>query len=235
MTADSGTDSQPQPNRDRGPVIGGVVFIVVGLFLLMEKLGWIPGGFVLHFWPMLFVLIGIVKIVYAGGRPTGVVLIGLGVFLQLQQLGIVHLNFWDLWPVLIIIAGLGMLWQAMAKEDPAISANAHFDAAYIFGGGERRVNTSNFRGGRLFAMFGGYKVDFYHADFEGSQAVLEANAVFGGGEIRVPEHWLVSVQGMGIFGAYEDKTRHFQPDPSKPTKTLVIKGVAIFGGIEVKN
>jgi hypothetical protein len=74
-----------------------------------------------------------------------------------------------------------------------------------------------------------------NADIEGDQAVLEANAVFGGGEIRVPETWMVSLQGTGLFGAYEDKTRHFQPDPSKPTKTLVIKGVAIFGGIEVRN
>jgi hypothetical protein len=43
------------------------------------------------------------------------------------------------------------------------------------------------------------------------------------------------MRGVGVFGAYEDKTRHFQPDPSKPTKTLVVKGVAMFGGIEVKN
>jgi predicted membrane protein len=220
---------------DRGPVIGGVVFIVVGLFLLLERLGFVPEGFALHFWPSIFIVIGLVKIVYAGGRPTGAVLIGLGILLQLNEMGVTHLRFWDLWPVLIIVAGLAMLWQALIRQTPAVSANPQFDAIYVFGGGDRQVNTKNFQGGRLFAMFGGYKVDFTHADFEGNQAVLEANAVFGGGEIRVPEHWLVSVQGMGIFGAYEDKTRHFQPDPSKPTKTLVVKGVAIFGGIEVKN
>jgi predicted membrane protein len=97
------------------------------------------------------------------------------------------------------------------------------------------MNTKNFKGGKLFAIFGGYKVDFTHADMEGNQAVVEANAIFGGGEIRVPESWQVVVKGAGIFGAYEDKTRHFQPDPSKPTKTLVVKGVAMFGGIEIKN
>jgi predicted membrane protein len=235
MNTPPDVDSPVPGGRDRGPVIGGVVFIVAGVLLMMEKLGWVPGGFVLHFWPMIFVVIGLVKIVYAGGRPTGVVLIGLGVFLQLQQMGLINLNIWDLWPVLIIVTGVSMLWQSLVKEGPAVSSNSRFDCVYIFGGGERQVNTKDFKGGRLFAMFGGYKVDFYHADFEGSQAVLEANAVFGGGEIRVPENWLVSVQGMGIFGAYEDKTRHFQPDPSKPTKTLVIRGVAIFGGIEVKN
>ncbi len=224
-----------RPRTDRGPVIGGVVFIVVGLFLLLEKLGFVPSGFVIHFWPSIFIVIGLVKIVYAGGRPTGAILIALGVLLQLNEMGITHFHFWDLWPVLIIVAGVGMLWQALVKEKPAVSANPQFDAFYVFGGGDRQVNTKDFKGGNLFAVFGGYKVDFAHADMEGDQAVLEANAVFGGGEIRVPENWLVSMQGVGIFGAYEDKTRHFQPDASRPTKTLIIRGVAIFGGIEVKN
>src|SRR5436305_12873279 len=181
----------PEPNarRDRGPVIGGVVFITVGLILLLEKLGFLPHGFALHFWPMVFVVIGIVKIAYAGGRPTGVVLIGLGVFLQLHEMGIIHVNFWDLWPVFILVAGVAMLWQALGKEGPSFFVNPHFDAFYIFGGGDRQVNTKNFRGARMMAIFGGYKLDFTYADIDGPEAVVDANAIFGGGEIRVPESW----------------------------------------------
>jgi predicted membrane protein len=220
---------------DRGPVIGGVVFIVVGLVLMLEKMGIVPHGFGLHFWPCIFIVIGILKIAYAGGRPTGTALIAVGIFLQLHELGIIRMSFWDLWPVFIIIAGGAMLWQALAGPEAAVSTNPQFDSLYIFGGGERYVNTKNFKGGRLFAVFGGYKIDLSHADIEGDQAVLDASAVFGGGEIRVPDNWHVSLQGAGIFGAYEDKTRHYQPDPTKPTKTLIVKGVAMFGGIEVKN
>jgi predicted membrane protein len=228
-------DNREKDKRDKGPVIGAVVFIVVGTVLLLERLGYVPLGFALHFWPMIFVVIGILKVVYAGGRPTGVVLIGLGIALQLNEMGITHLRFRDMWPAMLIVAGVAMLWQALIRERPAVSSNAQFDSLYIFGGGDRQVNTKNFKGGSLFATFGGYKVDLRNADIEGDSAVLEASAIFGGGEIRVPETWLVSLQGAGIFGAYEDKTRHFQPDPSKPTKTLIIKGVALFGGIEVKN
>jgi len=221
--------------RDRGPLIGGIVFIVVGTLLLLEKLGYLPHDFILHFWPTILIVIGIVKIAGAAGRPTGAVLIGLGILLQLREMGIIYINFWDLWPVLIIIAGAAMLWQALSKEGPAISANPHFDAFYIFGGGDRQVNTKNFQGARLMAVFGGYKIDLLRAEIEGDQAVLEASAVFGGGEIRVPENWLVVMQGVGVFGAYEDKSRHLQTDPSKPTKTLIIRGVAVFAGIEIKN
>jgi predicted membrane protein len=216
-------------------LIGGVVFIVVGLVLLLEKTGYLPEGFVLHFWPMIFIVIGLVKIAYAGGRPTGVVLIAVGAFLQLREMGFIHLNFWDLWPVFIIIAGVGMLWQALGHGGPFPSIDPQFDAFYIFGGGDRQVNTNKFHGARLMAVFGGYKLDFTHADIDGPEAIVEANAIFGGGEIRVPESWQVVMRGVGIFGAYEDKTRHFQPDPSKSSKTLVVKGVAMFGGIEVKN
>jgi predicted membrane protein len=85
------------------------------------------------------------------------------------------------------------------------------------------------------AVFGGYKVDLRHADLDGAQAVIEASAVFGGGEIRVPENWLVVLEAAGVFGGYEDKTRHIQTDAAQPVKTLVVRGAAVFGGIEVKN
>jgi predicted membrane protein len=228
-------NSQTNFKPDRGPVIGGVVFIVVGTFLLLEKLGYLPSGLVLHFWPMIFVVIGLVKLACAGGRPMGAVLITVGLLLQLSEVGILHVHFWELWPVFIIVAGAAMLWQALGKEAPSFSGIPQFDAFYIFGGGDRQVSAKNFRGARLMAVFGGYKVDFRHADMEGTEAVLEANAIFGGGEIIVPEHWLVSLRGVSVFGGYEDKSRHFQPDATKPTKTLIVKGVAVFGGIEVKN
>jgi predicted membrane protein len=221
--------------RDRGPVIGGVVFIVVGLVLLLEKTGYLPPGFGLNFWPCIFIVIGLVKIVYAGGRPTGLALIAVGLVLQLHEMGIIHVNIWQLWPVFIIIAGIAMLWQALTGPDQARSENPQFDALYVFGGGDRQVNTKNFKGARLTAFFGGFKLDLTRADIEGDQAVVEAFATFGGGEIRVPETWMVIMKGVGVFGAYEDKTRHFQPDASKPTKTLIVKGMAVFGGIEVKN
>jgi hypothetical protein len=70
---------------------------------------------------------------------------------------------------------------------------------------------------------------------EGNEVVLDASAICGGGEIIVPEHWLVSIQGTAMFGGYEDKARHVQPDPTQPTKTLILKGFVLFGGISIKN
>ena len=225
----------PETKVDRGPLIGGLVFIVVGTFLLLERLGYLPSGFILHFWPSIFILIGLIKVIVPGGRPVGAILLAVGVFLQLREVGLIRVNFWELWPVFIIIAGVVMLWQAMAQKGPSLPCRPGLDGFYIFGGGERHVNAKDFKSARMVSIFGGYKVDLRHAEIDGSEAVIEANAFFGGGEIIVPENWLIVMQGVGVFGAYEDKTRHFQPDPSKPTKTLFVRGTAVFGGIEIKN
>ena len=51
----------------------------------------------------------------------------------------------------------------------------------------------------------------------------------------MPETWLVEMHGSAVLGGYDNKTRHFQPDATKPVKRLIIRGNAILGGIEVKN
>src|SRR5215469_11550108 len=90
---------------DRAPLVVGVAFIVIGTQLLLEKLGLAPLGFTLHFWPTILIVIGLVKIAYAGGRPAGIALIAVGALVQLNEMNVIHVRFWDLWPVLIIIAG----------------------------------------------------------------------------------------------------------------------------------
>jgi len=66
----------------------------------------------------------------------------------------------------------------------------------------------------------------------GREAIFEANAIFGGVEMKVPAEWAVSVRGMGIFGGYEDKTK-MPVSPDAPL--LVVSGYAIFGGVSVSN
>jgi predicted membrane protein len=221
---------------DHGPLIGGMVLILVGTFLLIAKMGYLPYGLIFHFWPMIFIMIGVVKLAYGSDRVVGTILIGVGLLLQLSEIGVLHVHFWDLWPLVVIAAGGVMLWQALGGREllPGTS-NPQFDSVYIFGGTERKVNTKNFKGGRLLAVFGGYKLDFERAEMEGNEVVLEASAICGGGEIIVPQHWLVSIQGTAMFGGYEDKARHVQTDPSQPTKTLILKGFVMFGGISIKN
>src|SRR5262249_58445832 len=106
----------------------------------------------------------------------------------------------------------------------------------VFSGIEKRITGKNFSGGKMVAIFGGIEIDLWQAEMEGDEAVLQIDAIFGGVEIRVPDTWLVSSHGQGVFGGYNDSTR-LRPaaDPNQPRKTLVLRGAAIFGGGEIPN
>ena len=96
------------------------------------------------------------------------------------------------------------------------------------------LETKDFRSADLLAVFGGIDLDLRPA-FITQEAVIDANAIFGGIEIRVPQNWVVDLRGTGIFGGYEDKTIHPVSDPNVPAPRLVVTGSAIFGGVSISN
>lgn len=114
------------------------------------------------------------------------------------------------------------------------SGDAEFDYVAIFGGVKQRIAVKNFRGGRLFAICGGWDIDLTRCDIEGQTAVIEANALMGGGEIRVPDSWIVEIRGVPLFGGYSDETHQMISD-SATAKRLLIKGIACMGGVVIKN
>lgn len=94
--------------------------------------------------------------------------------------------------------------------------------------------SQHFRFGKVSAVFGGFHLDFTAAEMEGNQAVLQIEAVFGGGEIRIPPTWRVSVTAHEIGGAFVDET-YSRPDATAPAKVLIIHGTTVFGGVVIKN
>jgi hypothetical protein len=70
---------------------------------------------------------------------------------------------------------------------------------------------------------------------EGDSATIDATCIMGGGEIKVPDTWLISLDGIGIFGAYVDETHQIPATDGKPQKHLIVKGTACMGGVVVKN
>jgi Cell wall-active antibiotics response 4TMS YvqF/Domain of unknown function (DUF5668) len=115
------------------------------------------------------------------------------------------------------------------------SNESQFNYSVIFSHVERRITSKNFKSGSLSAILGGFEIDLSRADIEGDEAVIYADAFFGGGEIRIPETWLVVVEGNALFGAFMDETRQRPPEGSAPQKKLIIRGTAVFGGVSIEN
>jgi predicted membrane protein len=245
----------------RGSLTLGVVAIVAGFVLLLDRADFFPPTFHLDFWGVVFMAAGLLQFITAcegKNRIWGTALIALGGIMQLNAMGYTHLHMRNLWPVFIIVAGISALWHGM-NDDPSKRhrfgmmrkikdgempqdaqgkggpMDSEINMEFFLGGGEPRVESKNFRGGRVSAILGGFVLDLTRADIEGEQAVLYVNTIMGGGEIKVPETWLVEMHGSAILGGYENKTRFFQPDATKPVKRLIIRGNAMLGGIEVKN
>ncbi len=82
-----------------------------------------------------------------------------------------------------------------------------------------------------FALFGGVELDLTRATFAQDEVELLAIAVMGGVEITVPDGLTVQVDGMGIFGGFDQRAE----GPGLPGAPLLrVKGAAVFGGVEVK-
>ncbi|MBN1767833.1 MAG: hypothetical protein JXR50_12870 [Prolixibacteraceae bacterium] len=110
-----------------------------------------------------------------------------------------------------------------------------FDEFVIFGGREINVISSNLRGGHSTAIFGGAEVDLRRCTPAYDGCSVEVTTMFGGNIIKVPNDWTVLNKITTIFGGYSDlrvKDPTYAPNPAK---TIVLSGVCIFGGTEVRN
>ncbi len=223
-----------------GPgLVAGVIFIAIGAVLLLDRFEILYASDILRYWPAILILIGVCSLFHrenVGSRVGGAILTVLGVILLADRVGYWHVRFRDLWPLLLITIGIVLLWRAIeGRRSPRAVSISQLNEWAMFGGVERRISSQDFEGGKATAVFGGVELDLRQAAMKGNQAVIEAHAVFGGVEIRVPENWTVSVQGVGVFGGYSDQTRHPRPEAVPDAKVLVVRGGALFGGVEVRN
>lgn len=238
----------------RGPAQGflwGALFIAVGVILLLDHIGIVSAQEFFRYWPMLFVLAGIFNLQRPESRPWGIILILVGAALQLNKLGITHVRLWDLWPIVLIAIGVLIMWRslegklrwraplggAIGDSGESSDASGTVDVETVFGSNERRITAKNFQRGKLKAIFGEVKLDFRPADIDGDEAQIQADAVFGRVELRVPETWNVILRGSAVFGNYADQTRHSDVEDAGASnrKRLVVKGGAVFGEVEIKN
>jgi hypothetical protein len=90
--------------------------IVVGVLLLLDNLGMLPGDFWInlwHLWPMIFIALGLDSLWRRQGLAGATLLIGLGVVFLLSNFGYLPLSAWqvllNLWPLLLIAVGFDIL------------------------------------------------------------------------------------------------------------------------------
>ncbi|MEV0626499.1 DUF1707 domain-containing protein [Nonomuraea wenchangensis] len=113
-------------------------------------------------------------------------------------------------------------------SNPSATESAPENVIAVFGGSERKGRWRVRRRTTGFALFGGMRFDLTNAEFEAREVEFRITAIFGGAEIIVPEGMEVRSEGIGIFGGFDVRGSE-DVDPSAPV--LVVKGLALFGGV----
>lgn len=221
----------------------GVVLIIVGFLLVIRNTGFMPDYFVdiVFSWQMILIAIGAVLTIGSGNRGPGLILLAVGGFFLLPEIfDMAYRPYRLFWPAIFIVIGVIVLTNSRwLKHDRWVSKGTsstdYIDIVNIFGGGERRINSQNFQGGKITAIFGGSEIDLTAASLAPGEVSLELACIFGGTSVIVPPDWNVVIDVTPILGGFSDSRKMVPGRMVDPSKTLVIKGAVIFGGGEIKS
>ncbi len=207
-----------KPGRGRRKRNEGWVFIVVGLWIFISKIGLLDFSFWGILFPSLLLFVG-GMLVYRSLRPPRIQV----TFDPADAPGAEGKAFSNAAPGNEFASN-----RTSADEDHA----EYIRSFALLSGSELRPMSRPFRGADLSAVLGGVKLDLTSARMEGDSARIDVFAFCGGIEIHVPPDWTVTSKVATLLGAFTDKRR---PTTTLPTKTLILDGFAVMGGIEVKN
>lgn len=221
-------------------VIIGAFAIGLGMLFLLDNFDIFDFHRAIHFWPTVFIAIGLIKL-YDTRTPAGMLVGGgflaAGTLMLLDRLGYIDFSMRQMWPLFLIGAGAFVIVKAVSRRThpqdgpgAAEGGDSVVDVTAILGAFERRLTSQDFRGGEITAIMGGCDLDMRDASING-EAVLNVFAVFGGISIKVPRDWTVILHGTPLLGGFEEKTT----PPLDGSKRLIVKGYAIMGGVDVRN
>lgn len=230
-------------------IILGIILLFLGLYFLGVNFNLFEFRLPQHVLslPAFVILMGILILFNSGrlGFGLGVILFG---SLWLATRFIPGLDFGDiLLPFIIITIGFSLLFKGKSvgrkslnpfvknlKGQSEISTDKISDIA-IFGGTNKQFTTQNFQGGEITAIFGGSEIDLTDCKLAPGDQVIDVLFCFGGSTLIVPKNWNIVINITPVFGGFSHKTKKFMNPSENYAGTLIIKGIAIFGGGEIKS
>ena len=192
--------SRDPMNRQRSGVVFGAFIIVVGLFALLDNLHLFDAHRVQPFWPLVFVALGALKLAQSR-RSSHVIwggaLMALGTGMTLQNLGLIHFEWRQLWPVALILVGLNVISKSFrprgddaacatpgdGQRNERLEHGSRIDASATMSGIVLKNDSQEFTGGDISAVMGAVEIDLRQAAIA-TEAVLHLSVIMGGVEDR---------------------------------------------------
>jgi len=235
---------QTQHNSQNGKLVIGGLLIFVGTILMLSNLDIFDVN-IAHYlfsWKSILVYIGLVMLATRTNKNPAYILMGVGLFFWLPEIFGYPVRFKDVfWPLIFIGLGLLLIYRQRSPRhieydengNPVEDNSGYLNDVSLFGGGIKIIQSKNFKGGNITAVMGGSEFDFRHVEFASKVAVIDVFTLFGGTKFIVPESWTVQSDAISILGGFTDKRAVTMT--SSESNVLVIKGIVMLGGIEVKS
>jgi len=256
--------NHPQRQDSNGRVIAGIIILVAGLLFLLNNLNVLPPQmrYYIFSWKTLLIAIGTLNLLFSHNRTGGFIMLTVGIVFWIPD--IIHIPIRMgrfIWPMAIVAVGIFLLFNSseskygerfwknrirernkyrnenQSDEQGDFAQDDYVNDIAIFGGGSRVITSKNFKGGKLTAIFGGSEIKMHRAKLAPGKQVLDIFFVFGGSEIIVPADWVIKVETISVFGGFSDKRYVRKPEEitGGAPSVLVIKGLVLFGGAELKS
>lgn len=224
-------------------VFWGILFILMGVFLIISKLGYFPNvniiGLLLTAFLVAVIVKSLVRLNFAGVLfPIAFICI-----IYDKQLGITNITPWTvLIAALLGSIGFSMIFHKHTKcvnfkfdsedykfEKIDVEDESHVRIKNSFTSSIKYINTDNFEQADFNCSFGAMKVYFDKAIMSNDNAIVRINASFSGIELYIPKEWNVEDKTNVVLGSIDEKNRNNQVT----TNTLTLVGDIKFSGVEI--
>ncbi len=236
--------------RDVYTIIVGTLFIAAAVAIGGSMLGLFDINLSLRGWWTVFIIVpALISIVQGGLNAGNAIMLGVGVLLLMNAQGVLPEGFgWKLiLPFILLIVGFQLLTggslcafrrgcgagEGGAKPAGGSGARASEESSFaqaMFGEQTVRPERERYSGGSYAAVFGSVILDLREAVIA-EDVVVSVSALFGGITIYLPEGVRVITHVTPIFGGVDDRKKG---GPRSGENTVIIRGSATFGGIEIK-
>jgi predicted membrane protein len=228
---------------DKRVLLGGILIFLGGLFLL-NTMNILDFRFthVVFSWPFIMLVIGLFVLVNTDKRFLGGILSGIGALFLLPRIfPQIDYDGGIIIPILFIVLGTYIILKKRKQDsssdffsDTSKVNKDKIDDVSIFGGGTKIISSNKFQGGNITAIFGGSEINLINCQLAEGDNILDVLCIFGGTTIIIPKEWNVVINVTSVLGGFSNKAIRNPSIVIDQSRTLHIKGLAMFGGGEVK-
>lgn len=223
-----------------GNVLWGLVLIAVGIIIALNAMGLTEINIFFRGWWTLFIIVpSFIGLFKNDSKIWSLIWFIIGIVLLLCSQNILSFALIGklIFPFILIMIGLSIIFKdtlnkKVSEKIRNLNTNKDNLEEYCatFGAEQTNFNGQEFKGANVEAIFGSVELDLSNATISKDQ-VINANAIFGGIEIKVPTSVNIQIKSTPIFGGTSNKSQN-QYNESLPT--IYINSFAMFGGVEIK-